>query len=126
MSTINFENGVLYINGECINIEELPWNEHQVFKGVFLKDLIKGETTNNQISCHLVKVEPGCEIGTHIHAGKTELHEIISGSGHCTIEQTKFDYRQGIMGYIPADKSHSVRAGSEVLLFLAKFFPALL
>ncbi len=126
METNFFEQGKLYLNGKCIEVSNLEWNEHPTFKGVFLKHLIKGESTGNQLSCHLVKINPGCEIGNHIHVGKTELHEVLSGSGKCWIEQTKIDYREGNIGFIPADKNHSVKAGDDGLFLLAKFFPALL
>jgi quercetin dioxygenase-like cupin family protein len=126
MDTNDFDKGKLYINGESVDVEKLTWNEHSAFKGVFLKHIIKGESTDNQFSCHLVKINPGCEIGIHIHVGKNELHEIISGLGHCFIEQTEIDYHKGIIGFIPADKNHSVKAEKEGLFLLAKFFPALL
>ncbi len=126
MNTNIFDKGKLFINGECVDVHKLTWNEHSAFKGVFLKHVIKGESTDNRFSCHLVKINPGCEIGIHNHAGKTELHEVISGSGYCTIEQTKIEYREGVIGFISADKNHSVRAESEGLFLLAKFFPALL
>jgi quercetin dioxygenase-like cupin family protein len=126
MDTNDFQKGKLYMNGEFVDIENLEWNEHPAFKGVFLKHIINGKNTNNCLSCHLVKINPGCEIGIHNHAGKTELHEIISGFGHCMIEQTKLDYQKGMIGFIPADKNHSVKAGNEGLFLLAKFFPALL
>ncbi len=126
MDTNAFNKGKLYINDKCIDVENLEWNEHAAFKGVFLKHIIKGESTDNKLSCHLVKINPGCEIGLHNHIGKTELHEILSGNGHCSIEQTNIDYKKGVVGFIPADKDHSVKAEDEGLLLLAKFFPALL
>lgn len=121
-----FENGILYMNENAVIVNELSWNEHPVYKGVFLKHLIKGENTNQQLSCHLVKIEPDCEIGLHNHAGKSELHEIVDGSGYCVIENNKFNYAAGITGFIPADANHLVKAGEQGLFILAKFFPALL
>lgn len=121
-----FEEGKFYINGDCFDIESLEWNEHPVFKGVFLKHIIKGKNTDNHLSCHLVKVNPGCEIGIHNHAGKNELHEVIGGLGHCMVEETKMNYYKGVIAFIPADKDHFVKAGDEGLFLLAKFFPALL
>ncbi len=126
MEANQFEKGTLFINGENIKVENLEWHEHPIFKGVFLKHVIKGESTNNQLSCHLVKINPNCEIGLHNHVGKTELHEIIGGFGECDIEQKKLNYQKGITGFIPADKNHVVKAGDEGLFILAKFFPALL
>jgi quercetin dioxygenase-like cupin family protein len=126
METNIFDKGILYINRTCIDVDSLLWNEHSAFKGVFLKHIIKGENTDNRLSCHLVRINPGCEIGIHTLSGKTELHEIIHGSGICTIEQSKIDYHKGVIGFIPADRNHSVKAEQEGLFLLAKFFPALL
>ena len=126
MDTNEFQKGMLYINGECVNIENLPWHEHPSFKGVFLKHIIKGERTDNQLSCHLVKVNAGCAIGLHNHPEQTELHEIIEGYGECIIEQEKLNYQKGVTGFIPANKNHTVKAGDKGLFLFAKFFPALL
>jgi len=126
METNYFEKGTLCIDGNHIAIEHLEWNEHPVFTGVFLKHVIKGEETNNQISCHLVKINPGCEIGLHNHAGKNELHEVIGGEGKCSIKNEEWEYQKGSVGLIPADEDHSVKAGNNGLFLLAKFFPALL
>ncbi len=125
MDSNAFIKGKLYINGKCVEIENLEWTEHSVFKGVFLKHVIKGESTNDSLSCHLVKINPRCEIGIHNHTGKTELHEILSGSGQCSIGQTNMDYINGVVGFIPANIDHSIKADNDGLLLLAKFFPAL-
>ncbi|MFA8435624.1 MAG: cupin domain-containing protein [Marinifilaceae bacterium] len=126
MERNQFNNGVLYLNGGKISTSDLQWNSHPAYHGVALKHLIEGATTNNEFSCHLVKIEPNCEIELHNHAGKTELHEVIQGSGICTLESNELEYEPGNVGILPADKNHSVKAGEQGLLLLAKFFPALL
>jgi hypothetical protein len=60
----------------------LDWHPHPAFKGVALKHLAIGEATGGRFSCHLVRIEPGCAIGTHVHKGKWELHEVIAGDRH--------------------------------------------
>jgi len=94
MNTNYFNTGKLFLHGECVDIEKLVWNEHPTFKGVFLKHLIKGESTDNRLSCHIVKINPGCEIGLHNHVGKDELHEILDGHGHCMIEEMNILYKK--------------------------------
>jgi len=126
MNANGFDNGKVFINNACVDIEQIEWSAHPAFKGVYLKHIIKGESTENRLSCHLIKVEPGCEIGIHNHPGKTELHEVINGGGYCLLENKKLNYHKGVVGFIPADTGHSVRAGSEGLFLFAKFFPALL
>jgi mannose-6-phosphate isomerase-like protein (cupin superfamily) len=126
MNSHPFENGNLLMPSSSIEIAKLPWNKHPTCRGVYLKHLITGEATGNRLSCHLVKIDPESEITVHSHEGKTELHEIIGGSGRGCIESREFDYTQGTIVVIPADKDHSLRAGQIGLLLLAKVFPALL
>jgi quercetin dioxygenase-like cupin family protein len=105
--------------------EDLPWNEHSTFKGVFMKHLVRGEQTNGAMSCHLVRIEPGHEIGLHLHQGKLELHEVISGSGSLVRGDEKHDYNPGTVAVIPADENHRVIAGDEGLFLFATFTPSL-
>lgn len=111
--------------GVCTS-DEIEWNRHPVFAGVSMKNLIISSDTGGRMSCHLVKIEPGCEIGGHIHEGRMELHEVAGGEGLCTIGEETFDYSEGIVSYIPENVNHSVKAGEEGLCILAKFSPALI
>lgn len=126
MKTTYFENGnVSYLTGD-IPTQSLPWNRHSQFDGVFLKHLIKGDITNGNISCHLVKVDPGCSIGEHLHDGKIEIHEVIEGNGICYMNNREIYYSPGCIALIPANFIHKVVAGNDGLFLLAKFSPALL
>ncbi len=121
-----FQNGILYINGKKIeNVQDIEWDKHPRFEGVFTKNIFTGKDSSNCISAMMVKIEPDCEIGNHIHQGKAELHEIISGSGFGTVGGDKIEYKPGIISLIPADINHSVKAGAAGLMLLAKFTPAL-
>ncbi len=122
----DFENGI--ISGLLCDIEtnSLVWNEHNLFKGVFLKHIIKSIDTNGSLSCHLVKINPGCAIDTHAHIGKLEVHEIIDGDGICHIGERTIDYKPGKVTLIPADIPHKVIAGDEGIFLFAKFSPALI
>lgn len=121
-----FENGIITGLSNDINTGTIDWNEHNLFKGVYLKHLIKGIDTNSSLSCHLVKVNPGCSIDTHVHNGKLEVHEVIEGTGICIIGEKTVDYSTGTITLIPADIPHKVTAGNEGIYILAKFSPALL
>ena len=57
--------------------------------------LVTGEETNHQMSCHLVRVEPNCNLDTHIHGENLEIHEVIAGTGICYLENNKYEYAQG-------------------------------
>jgi len=126
MKTPIFGTGTVALPGRKTPVSELQWNAHPSFKGVFLKHLIAGNDTGNLVSYHLVRVEPGCEIGKHVHAGKMEIHEVVSGSGYCSMNGASVQYEPGMIVQIPADEEHCVVAGDTGLHLLAKFFPALL
>ncbi|MDI6752379.1 MAG: cupin [bacterium] len=118
------EGKVVYLEKE-IDIKSLDWNAHPDFKGVFRKHLVKGESTDDKFSLHLVKVESGCEIGKHIHEDKWELHEIISGVGKGVLANKEICYNLGAFVVIPEGIEHKVIAGEEDLYLLSMFAPAL-
>ncbi len=118
---------IIHLIHESIDpAKTLPWNEHAAFRGVYLKHLITGTETNRRFSTHLVRIDPGREIGSHSHRAQIELHEIISGRGNCFLEGRTLAYHNGVVGLIPEDTDHRVVAGDEGLLFLATFVPALI
>jgi quercetin dioxygenase-like cupin family protein len=103
----------------------LPWNPHPKFAGVALKHLVTGKATGGRLSLHLVRVDPGCAIGDHTHAGQVEIHDVISGEGTCTVAGKEIRYVPGVMGIMPADTVHRVVAGEQGILLLATFCPPL-
>lgn len=119
------EGKIIYVNNE-LAIDELTWNNHPKFNGVSLKHLVKGESTKGKFSCHLVKIEAGCEIGEHIHEDKWELHEVIAGKGKGILIEKEIDYEIGISVIIPEGVKHKVVADEGDLYLLAKFIPALI
>jgi quercetin dioxygenase-like cupin family protein len=125
IATHAFERGRLFIVDAYRETEALTWNPHPTFEGVRLKHLITGDQTGGRLSCHLVRVEPGCEIGTHNHVGLSELHEVIAGEGRCVLAGKPLDYLCGTVALMPADMSHKVTAGDSGLLLFAIFYPAL-
>jgi quercetin dioxygenase-like cupin family protein len=115
---------VMTLNGTK-DAAALPWNAHPTFPGVSLKHLVTGADTGGAISCHLVRLEPGCQLKSHVHEGQWELHEVVAGSGTAGLDGRTADYLPGVMVVIPKGKSHHVTAGDGGLCLFAKFFPAL-
>ena len=105
--------------------ESLPWNPHPKFAGVALKHLVTGKDTGGRLSLHHVRVDPGCTIGDHTHAGQVEIHDVIAGEGTCTVAGKEIRYVPGTMGIMSADTVHRIDAGEEGLLLLATFSPPL-
>lgn len=109
------------------DLSALPWNPHPRFAGVALRHLVTGADTGGAMSAHLVRIAAGAELSPHTHDGSLELHEVVRGSGVCTLGHSQAVYQPGVCGLIPAGVAHSVRADAEEDLYiLAKFAPALL
>jgi quercetin dioxygenase-like cupin family protein len=126
MSETAFEMGTIYINGVEFNkTGNIEWQKHPKFNGVFTKSLFSGKDSGNNLSAMLVKIEPNCEIGNHIHEGKAELHEVIYGEGVTLVNEKSVAYKPGVISLIPADVPHSVKANNNGLVLLAKFTPPL-
>ena len=105
--------------GDC------SWNAHPAFAGVALKHLIRGVDTGGALSCHMVRIDPGCCLENHAHEGQWELHEVVRGQGKARLAGREVDYLPGGMAVIPMGQPHRVEAGPDGMVLLAKFFPAL-
>jgi len=121
-----FERGELALPGRRTLFRERDWQPHSQFAGVALKHLLTAADTGGAFSYHLVRVEPGCAIGEHIHATQQETHEVIAGAGVCRNQNADIVYRAGVISLIEPGARHAVTAGEEGLLLFAKFIPSLL
>jgi quercetin dioxygenase-like cupin family protein len=122
---INFLKGKVFLINDEQSVQELPWNPHPSFKGVSLKHLLLGKDSENLVSCHIVRIEPGCMLDTHVHVGKAEIHEVVSGSGTMYLDGKEIEYSVGKLCLIPANTKHKVVAGKDGMYLFAKFLPAL-
>lgn len=121
----SFDNGALLISGKPKEFSSLTWNAHPKFQGVSLKHLITGEDTGGLFSYHLVRIEPGKQIGEHIHDPQLETHEVISGEGHCRNGESELHYKPGTISIFSSGVKHEVTAEETGLLLFAKFIPPL-
>lgn len=121
----DFENGALELPEGVIRFAERPWNRHPAFAGVALKHLVTAAETDSRFSYHLVRIEPGCEIGTHIHETQLETHEVVFGTGTCVNNGREIGYRPGVVSIFQPGEKHSVQADGCGLFLLAKFMPSL-
>lgn len=115
----------IHVPGTIVAAGTLAWNPHPKFTGVSLRHLVTGNGTGGRMSLHHVRIDPGCSIGDHAHAGQVEIHDVLKGSGSCVLDGVTIPYRPGIAAVMPADMVHRVDAGNEGLLLLATFSPPL-
>jgi mannose-6-phosphate isomerase-like protein (cupin superfamily) len=115
-----------YFDRDDLTIENLEWQPHAKFKGVTQKHLVKGETNGGKFSCHLIKIGNGFEIGTHIHEGNWELHEVVGGTGIGYMAGREIVYEPGVTVVVPEGVEHKIVADKGDVYILAKFIPALI
>ena len=120
-----FNNGKLVLPEKEAGLAEIEWSKHPTFEGVELKHIITAKDTDGKFSYHLVRIAPGCSIGSHIHETQLETHEVIKGSGKCVNGGSAIPYEPGTISIMQAGVPHEVDAGSEGLYLFAKFMPAL-
>jgi len=120
-----FEQGETLTAAEAGNLSTEEYVPHKAFKGVSLKLLVGGSETDNAVSLHLVRVEPGCCLDTHEHPQNLEIHKVICGSGCVVIGNHTGEYKTGSIGVIPMGTPHKVTAGADGIYMLATFSPAL-
>lgn len=101
------------------------WTPHPRFAGVAMQTLLPGALSGGTLSQHLVRVDPGCALETHVHPDQSELHLVLAGSAAAEVNGQELAYRDGAVAAIPADAPHAVRAGAEGVLLLATFSPAM-
>lgn len=118
--------GLLYFSDRTEEIEKMEWLPHPKFEGAFLKHLIKGADNDNLASCHLVRVNPGCQLSDHVHEHEWEYHHILEGEGTGYLGGKEMAYRPGKLAVIPKGATHKVVAGDSGIVILATFLPALL
>jgi quercetin dioxygenase-like cupin family protein len=127
MTAMNaFESGTVYIDGNrSRKISDVPWTPHPKFSGVWTKAAFSGKEGSGVLSVMMVKIDPRHEIESHIHEGKAELHEILSGSGTAHVGDKEIYYTPGVVSLVSKDVLHSIRADDEGMTIVATFTPAL-
>lgn len=126
LNTILAQGHAVYTVAGCREAGALPWKAHPVFAGVALKHLVTAADTDGALSCHLVRLEPGATLASHVHDGQWELHEVVAGAGMAGLAAQQIAYEPGVAAVIPRGVVHEVTAGEAGLCLFAKFFPALL
>ena len=119
------EMAIILPEGE-VRADQLDWNPHPAFPGVWMKHLILGKDTGGHLSCHLVRIEQGNQIGSHVHEASLEVHEVLSGHGICRMVGRESAYSPGVCLIIPAGILHCVEAFGEDMHLVARFAPALM
>ncbi len=68
----------------------------------------------------LAKLEPGAEVGYHVHVGESEMYYILSGEGEFNDNGTIVPIKPGDVTFTPNGEGHSIKnTGTQELVFNA-------
>ena len=109
--------------GKVVRAADFPWQSHPQFKDVSTKILLGGKV-NPAFSTHLVRLEPGASIDSHVHEGTAEVFFVVFGTGKCIMDGEESPFLPGSCAMAPADVPHSIHnTGSAPMELLCIFAP---
>ena len=91
--------------------------------GVTLADLASGVDTKEAFSSHLVRVQGGCEVSSHLHENQWEWNVILDGHGRILLDGREVPFKPGDTFTTPPGVRHAVVADKEDVALLAVFVP---
>ena len=108
-----------------LQVNELQWQPHPVFKDLFIKKLVTYEKDNVDLSIVMVKVKKGAEIPAHVHEQDDIVYH-LEGKGKMWVEGSgDFDVSPGSFMRIPAGVKHQPHDIEEDILVFDIYFPHL-
>lgn len=99
------------------------WHSNPGWPGVSLADLASGADTKEAFSSHLVRVEKGCEVSSHLHESQWEWNVILDGHGTILLDEREIPFNPGDTFTTPPGVRHAVVADMEDIALLAVFVP---
>ncbi len=121
-----FENAPIIFPDSATDTDAKPWYSPPGWNGVFLKDLMSEKDTAGKFSYHMVKIQEQCEVPHHDHDVQWEWNVILKGNGSFRLGAQNIPITTGQTFATPPGVSHTVQAGTQELVLLAMFVPALI
>jgi quercetin dioxygenase-like cupin family protein len=116
------EDGVIF--SPARGARRLPaWHSNPEWTGVSLADLASGADTKEAFSSHLVRVQKGCEVPSHLHESRWEWNAILGGHGKILLDGREIPFKPGDTFTTPPGVRHTVVADEEDIALLAVFVP---
>jgi mannose-6-phosphate isomerase-like protein (cupin superfamily) len=108
-------------------MENIPWIPHPTAEGVQIKPFISLKEHGLGVTCLLVRIPAGKEIGEHVHANQDDILYPLTGKARMWVEGTgEFPLEPGIVVRVPKGTKHKIFGATQEVLFYGVFCPALL
>lgn len=106
-------------------MEKIPWIPHPTAEGVQIKPFISQKEHGLGVTCLLVRVPVGKEIGEHTHATQDDILYPLAGKARMWVDGTgEFSLEPGIVVRVPKGTKHKIFGATQELLFYGVFCPA--
>lgn len=108
-----------------IKVEELSWEPHPFFEGLFIKKLLSHEKDNVDLSIVMVRVRKGVEVPEHVHEQDDIIYH-LEGRSKMRVEGAgDFQLEPGSFIRIPAGVKHQPHDIEEDVLAFDIYLPHL-
>jgi quercetin dioxygenase-like cupin family protein len=106
-----------------IQVNELQWEPHPIFKDLLIKRLLTYERDNVDLSIVMVRFKKGAVIPAHVHEQDDIVYH-LEGKGKMWVEGAgDFDVRLGSFMRIPAGVKHQPHDIEEDILVFDIYHP---
>ena len=100
------------------------YENHPTQKGVYIKHFFLGEDTKGLFNNLEVRIEPGCEIKSHIHEDSAEYFYIAKGCGKFLLNGEWEHVRAGDALFSPKGVEHAIKnITNDPLILFSTFSP---
>ncbi|MFH0967553.1 MAG: cupin domain-containing protein [Methanobacteriota archaeon] len=120
-----FEHAPIIFPDSATDTESKPWYSPPGCYWFLLKDFMSEKETAGNLSYHMVMSQEQCEVPHHDHDVQWEWNVILKGNGSFRLGTKNIKITAGQTFATPPGVSHTVQAGSQELVLLAMFVPAL-
>ena len=108
-----------------IQVDELSWEPHPIFKDLLVKKLLTYEKDNVDLSIVMVRVRKGTEVPAHVHEQDDIVYH-LEGKGKMWVDGAgDFEVEAGSFLRIPAGVKHQPHDIEEDILAFDIFLPHL-
>lgn len=110
----------------CRLMDNVPWVEHPTAEGVRIKPIITRKDDGLDVTCMLVAIPAGKEVGEHSHAEQDDILYLLRGKALMWVDGVgKFELAPGVAVRVPKGTKHKILEVEADLLIYDVFCPAL-
>ncbi|TCO73779.1 cupin domain-containing protein [Marinisporobacter balticus] len=103
-----------------LNVNEIKWEKHPTFPGVYMKDIVTKEHNMDVINKY-IKIESKGEIAVHTH-DVTEAIYLVEGIASVLVNGNRISLKAGNMIATPEGVLHGIKNNTdEEVILLATF-----